>query len=78
MIRIDIIDTGDGISEAARARLFEPFVTTKDYGMGVGLSISRSIIEAHFGEIWADQNPEGGAIFSFTLPFEIQGGVVDE
>lgn len=67
-IRIDVIDTGVGLSEKAKATLFEPFATTKPSGMGVGLSISRVIIEAHHGRIWAGSNPEGGAIFSFTLP----------
>jgi PAS domain S-box-containing protein len=67
-IRIDVIDTGVGLSEKAKSSLFEPFETTKPSGMGVGLSISRVIIEAHHGRIWAGSNPEGGAVFSFTLP----------
>lgn len=67
-VRLDVIDTGHGLSDAVRATLFEPFRTTKATGMGVGLSISRSIVEAHGGRIWAEPNPEGGAIFSFTLP----------
>jgi PAS domain S-box-containing protein len=67
-IRIDVIDTGVGLSEKTKSNLFEPFATTKPSGMGVGLSISRAIIEAHHGRIWAESNPEGGAIFSFTLP----------
>jgi two-component system sensor kinase FixL len=48
-------------------QLFQPFVTTKQQGMGVGLSISRTIVEAHGGRIWAESNPEGGTIFRFTL-----------
>jgi signal transduction histidine kinase len=67
-IRVDIADTGIGLSEKMKSSLFEPFMTTKANGMGVGLSISRAIIEAHHGRIWAESNPEGGAIFGFTLP----------
>jgi len=68
MIQVDVIDTGQGLSEAMRKSLFEPFVTTKATGMGVGLTISRKIIERHYGLIWAAGNPEGGTILSFTLP----------
>jgi len=56
-----------GISADIAAQLFQPFVTTKPQGMGVGLSISRTIIEAHGGQIWTEPNPGGGAIFKFTL-----------
>jgi two-component system sensor kinase FixL len=66
--RVDVADTGPGLSEAAAANLFKPFMTTKSQGMGVGLSISRGIIEAHGGEIWAERNEGGGAKFCFTLP----------
>lgn len=68
LIRTDIADTGPGLPEEIKARLFEQFTTTKPRGLGVGLSISRSIIEAHKGKIWAEPNPDGGAIFSFILP----------
>jgi PAS domain S-box-containing protein len=67
-IQVNVADTGAGLSEKAKSYLFEPFVTTKSVGLGVGLSISREIVEAHYGKIWAESNPDGGAIFSFTLP----------
>ncbi|WP_188583268.1 two-component system sensor histidine kinase FixL [Azorhizobium oxalatiphilum] len=67
MVTISVSDTGHGISEEMRSQLFTPFVTTKAHGMGVGLSISRTIIEAHGGRIWAEPNPEGGTVFRFTL-----------
>ena len=67
MIAIGVSDTGSGIAEDVAAQLFQPFVTTKRHGMGVGLSISRTIIEAHGGRIWAEPNPGGGTVFRFTL-----------
>jgi two-component system CheB/CheR fusion protein len=68
MIRVDVTDTGAGLSRELESRLFEPFLSTKTRGMGIGLPISRKIVEAHQGKIWARSNPAGGAIFSFTLP----------
>ncbi len=69
MAEIMVSDTGSGIAPEILPRLFEPFVTTKDTGMGVGLSISKAIIEAHGGRLWVEPNPNGGTIFKFTLPF---------
>ena len=60
-------DTGTGVAPDILPQLFQPFVTTKANGMGVGLSISRTIIEAHGGRLWAEPNPEGGTIFRLTL-----------
>jgi two-component system sensor kinase FixL len=67
MVEVSVADTGAGISADISAQLFQPFITTKAQGMGVGLSISRTIIEAHGGRIWTEPNPGGGAIFKFTL-----------
>jgi two-component system sensor kinase FixL len=67
LVEITVSDTGHGIAPEVADQLFQPFMTTKRHGMGVGLSISRSIIEAHGGRIWADPNPGGGTIFRFTL-----------
>lgn len=71
-IQVDVADTGPGISEAIKTKLFEQFTTTKPHGLGVGLSISRSIINAHHGRLWAEPNPGGGSIFSFVLPLVAQ------
>ena len=68
MVEISVADTGSGISAEISAQLFQPFITTKRQGMGVGLSISRTIVEAHGGSIAPRPNPEGGTVFSFTLP----------
>jgi two-component system, LuxR family, sensor kinase FixL len=68
LIRISIADTGPGIAPEVAGRLFQPFVTTKAQGMGVGLSICRSIVEAHSGRLWVEANPEGGTIFRLTVP----------
>ncbi|MEA1013531.1 ATP-binding protein [Sphingosinicella sp. LY1275] len=67
-IRIIVSDTGPGLSEAARDALFEPFRSTKDSGMGVGLSICRTIVESHGGRIWAEDNADGGTCFVVELP----------
>ncbi|MGE0741005.1 MAG: sensor histidine kinase [Hyphomonadaceae bacterium] len=67
MAMVTVADTGPGLDPAAAGRLFEPFVTTKASGMGVGLSISRTIVEAHGGRIWYEATPGGGATFRFTV-----------
>jgi two-component system sensor kinase FixL len=66
-IEVSVADTGHGMAPEVTDQLFKPFVTTKSQGMGVGLSISRSIIDAHGGRIWAEPNSGGGTIFRFTL-----------
>jgi two-component system, LuxR family, sensor kinase FixL len=67
MIAINVADTGSGISPEIASQLFQPFVTTKRHGMGVGLSISRTIVEAHGGQIAVEPNAAGGTTFRFTL-----------
>lgn len=67
-ITIEVADTGPGISDELASRLFQPFVTTKAHGMGIGLSISKRIIEAHGGQIVAIRNGAGGATFRVSLP----------
>jgi two-component system sensor kinase FixL len=67
MVEATVADTGPGIAPEISAQLFQPFTTTKRAGMGVGLSISRTIIEAHGGELWVEPNAGGGSVFHFTL-----------
>jgi two-component system sensor kinase FixL len=77
MVEVSVADTGSGISPDIAEQLFQPFVTTKPQGMGVGLSISRTIIEAHGGQIWTEPNPGGGAVFKFTLRAVTKEDLVD-
>ena len=67
-VRVTVSDTGGGFDPEDAERLFEAFYTTKSEGMGMGLAISRSIVEAHGGRLWAEPNERGGATFHFTLP----------
>jgi len=68
-------DTGTGFKPETMQRLFEAFYTTKAHGMGMGLAISRSIIEAHGGRLWAEPNQGPGATFSFSLPAATEGAI---
>ena len=68
MVEIAVADSGTGFGEADPDSLFSQFMTTKSGGMGIGLPISRTIVEAHGGKIRGENRPEGGAIFRFTLP----------
>jgi len=69
---VAVQDRGGGIDSQIMAKIFDPFFTTKPQGLGMGLSISRSIIESHEGRLWATANPMGGAIFQFTIPIRAQ------
>ena len=71
-VAIEVADTGPGISDEIAGRLFEPFVTSKANGMGIGLSISRRIVEAHGGSITASRNEAGGATFRVSLPAAVK------
>jgi C4-dicarboxylate-specific signal transduction histidine kinase len=66
-VTVSVKDSGPGIADGVKGTLFKPFVTSRKSGLGIGLAVSRNIIENHEGEIWAENNPEGGAEFSFRL-----------
>ncbi len=67
LVEVCVRDTGTGLAPEVAAQLFQPFVTTKKHGMGVGLSICRTIVESHGGKIWAESKPDEGTAFRFTL-----------
>jgi signal transduction histidine kinase len=75
-VRLTVQDAGVGLDPQAMDRLFQAFYTTKNDGMGIGLSVSRSIIERHHGRLWAEPNDGPGATFSFSIPPR-QGGASD-
>lgn len=75
-ILVRVSDRGAGITDAVRAKLFTPFVSTKAEGLGLGLSISRTMVEAHGGSIWAEGNRNGGTSLCFTLPVSTSIGTV--
>jgi len=73
-VRLSVQDTGTGFEPESMNRLFEAFYTTKSDGMGMGLSVSRSIIENHHGRLWATPNDGPGATFSFSIPCGAKSG----
>jgi signal transduction histidine kinase len=70
-IRISVSDTGVGLQPQQAEQVFNTFFTTKPQGLGMGLPVSRSIVESHGGRLWASVNPQRGATFEFTVPVEI-------
>src|SRR5262249_21247020 len=67
-VQVDVVDTGPGIAAEKLGSIFKPFVTNKAGGMGMGLSVSHSIVTDHEGRLWAENGPEGGASFHIVLP----------
>ena len=73
-IFVRIYDNGAGFAATDIERIFEPFFSTKSSGLGIGLSLCRTIVEAHGGRLWCWPAPEGGAVFKFTLPYAEETG----
>ena len=69
MAQVTVRDSGPGVDAQTLHRIFDPFFTTKPKGLGMGLAISRAMIEAQGGQLWYQPEPEAGAVFHFTLPF---------
>ena len=67
-MRVTVADRGGGVAPEHESRLFTPFFTTKERGLGLGLAICRSVAEMHGGRLWHDKRPEGGTAFHFSLP----------
>ena len=67
-VRVSVADTGPGLAPEIAATLFQPFITTKGQGLGIGLSICRSIVESHGGRLWMEPNEGRGTVFHFRLP----------
>ncbi|MGE5214435.1 MAG: ABC transporter substrate binding protein [Nitrospirota bacterium] len=78
MLKVTVRDRGTGLSDDMLDTIFQPFYTTRQDGLGMGLAICRSIIEAHGGRLWAENNPDRGATFCFTVPVEGRETVVSE
>jgi signal transduction histidine kinase len=76
-VAIRVVDTGPGLAPEALARAFEPFYTTKSDGIGIGLALSRSIVDAHGGRLWATSTPGRGATFHLTLPIAVAAEETD-
>jgi signal transduction histidine kinase len=72
-----VTDNGRGIAAGDTERIFKPFFTSKPQGLGMGLSICRSIVNSHRGRLWVENNPSGGASFCFSLPIAAEESVID-
>jgi hypothetical protein len=70
LLQVEVADNGHGLAEEDVEKIFAPFYTTKQEGMGIGLAICRSIVEFHQGHLWVKARREGGTVFCFTVPIE--------